>query len=143
MSQPPPYQHPEQQQQPGQQPYPGYPAYEQAGYEQAGYPQPDHGQAGYGQAGYGQHPGYGQHLQPRGTNGMAIAALICLFLFAPASIPLGVVARKQIRRTGEEGWGMATASMVIGIVLTALGVLAFVLLIVMSVLLVNELPQPR
>jgi hypothetical protein len=139
MSQPPYQQQPDP-----YQPPPG--AYQQPGGHQqpAGYQQPGaYQQPGYQDPGayYGQQPGY-HPPQPRGTNGMAIAALVCLFLFAPASILLGHMARKQIRQTGEEGWGMATVSMVIGAVLTALGVLAFVLLVVMSVLLVNELPPP-
>lgn len=83
---------------------------------------------------------------PRQTNGMAIAALIAAFLFSPAGIVLGVVARKQIRRTGEEGWGMATAGLIIGVVLTVLWVLAVVLWVVLVVWLYREaanLPVPR
>jgi hypothetical protein len=83
---------------------------------------------------------------PRQTNGMAIAALITAFLFSPAGIVLGVVARKQIRRTGEEGWGMATAGLVIGVVLTVLWLLAVVLWVVLVVWLYREaanLPVPR
>ncbi|MFD7652557.1 DUF4190 domain-containing protein [Actinosynnema sp. NPDC059797] len=125
MSQPPPYQHPGQPYQ--DQPYQGQ-QYQGQQYQGGPYP--------------GQYPGY-PPPQPRGTNGMAIAALVCLFLFAPASILLGSMARKQIRQTGEEGWGMATVSMIIGIVLTVIGVLAVILLVVMSVMLVNQLPPPR
>ncbi|MFD0203962.1 MULTISPECIES: DUF4190 domain-containing protein [Saccharothrix] len=91
-----------------------------------------------------QQPGY--YPPPRGTNGMAIAALITAFLFSPAGIVLGVVARKQIRRTGEEGWGMATAGLIIGVVLTVLWVLAVVLWVVLVVWLYREaanLPTPR
>lgn len=84
---------------------------------------------------YYQDPG---HHPPRRTNAMAIAALITAFLVAPAGIVLGIVARKQIRRTGEEGWGMATAGLVIGAVLTVLGVLAFVLWVVLVVWLFKE-----
>ncbi|MEV8439801.1 DUF4190 domain-containing protein [Actinosynnema sp. NPDC051121] len=91
-----------------------------------------------------QHPGY--YPPPRQTNGMAVAALITAFLFSPAGIVLGVVARKQIRRTGEEGWGMATAGLVIGVVLTVLWLLAAVLWVVLVVWLYREaanLPVPR
>ena len=48
------------------------------------------------------------------TNGMAIAALILVFLFYPIGIILGHVARGQIKRTGEGGRGLATAALVIG-----------------------------
>lgn len=83
---------------------------------------------------------------PKQTNGMAIAALITAFLFSPAGIVLGIVARKQIRRTGEEGWGMATAGLIIGVVLTVLWLLALVLWVVLVVWLYREaanLPVPR
>ncbi|MDU0289472.1 DUF4190 domain-containing protein [Saccharothrix longispora] len=88
-----------------------------------------------------QQPGHYPPPPPyRRTNGMAIAALVTAFLFAPAGIVLGVLARNEIRRTGEEGWGMATAGLVIGAIVTALGVLAIVLWVVLVVWLVRELP---
>jgi hypothetical protein len=45
---------------------------------------------------------------------MAIAALILVLVFYPVGIILGHVARGQIKRTGEGGWGLATAALVIG-----------------------------
>jgi hypothetical protein len=55
------------------------------------------------------------------TNGLAIASLACglaQFAFGPlATIPaivLGHVARSQIRRTGEQGAGLAFAGLVLG-----------------------------
>lgn len=69
----------------------------------------------------------------QGTNGMAIAALVCgVGQFAVpfagiAAIILGHKARRQIRRTGEQGEGMARAGLVLGWVGIAL--MAFVLLI--------------
>ena len=56
------------------------------------------------------------------TNGMAIAALILVFLFYPVGIVLGHVARGQIKRTGEDGQGLATAALVIGYLQLALTV---------------------
>ena len=56
------------------------------------------------------------------TNGMAIAALILVFLFYPVGIVLGHVARGQIKRTGEGGRGLATAALVIGYLQLALTV---------------------
>jgi len=56
------------------------------------------------------------------TNGMAIAALILAFLFYPAGIVLGHVARGQIKRTGEGGRGLATAALIIGYLQVALTV---------------------
>ena len=58
---------------------------------------------------------------PASTNGLAIASLACglaQFAFGPlATIPaivLGHMARSQIRRTGEQGAGLALAGLVLG-----------------------------
>src|SRR5207249_1981299 len=48
----------------------------------------------------------------------------------------GYMARNQIKQTGEQGMGMATAGMIIGIVhlvLIALGVIALVLIVIFGV----------
>src|SRR5690349_5519283 len=111
---PPPsaYPPPQQQQQGyGQSPY-APPGYEQYGQQQpypaapydpnnpyGAYPQP---QAGYGQP----YPGYGQaYPPPRGTNTMAILALVFGILVAPLGLVFGFVARSQIKKTGEDGDG--------------------------------------
>jgi hypothetical protein len=56
-----------------------------------------------------------------GTNGLAIGSFVCgilqLFSGGLTSIPaviLGHAARKQIRRTGQQGAGLATAGLVMG-----------------------------
>lgn len=56
----------------------------------------------------------------RGTNTMAILALVFAFVFAPLGIVFGVVAKKQIRSSGEGGAGLATAGLVLGIIFTVL-----------------------
>ena len=60
-------------------------------------------------------------IPPAETNGLAIASLACglaQFAFGPlATIPaiaLGHMARSQIRRTGEQGAGLALAGLVLG-----------------------------
>jgi hypothetical protein len=60
-------------------------------------------------------------IPPAGTNGLAIASLACglgQFAFGPlATIPaivFGHMARSQIRRTGEEGVGLALAGLILG-----------------------------
>lgn len=58
--------------------------------------------------------------QPTGTNSLAIAALILAFVFWPAGLILGFVAKSQIKQTGEGGDGLATAAIVIGIVAAVL-----------------------
>jgi peptidyl-prolyl cis-trans isomerase B (cyclophilin B) len=73
--------------------------------------------------------GYGTSPQ-RPTNGTAIAALICAIAVAPAGIILGYMARSQIKRTGEAGGGMATAALIIGWVLTILGIVVGVIAVI-------------
>src|ERR687889_2640739 len=84
--------------------------------------QPSSGQP-YSPQGYGQ-PNYGQQPYPYApvatTNTMAILALVFAFVFAPAAIIMGHVAKKQIRRTGEQGEGLATAGL--WLVLAAAGI---------------------
>jgi hypothetical protein len=130
----------------GQQGY-GQQAYGQPGYGEQPYGQPS-SQPGYGQQPYGQQP-YGQpgyRAQPYGqqtpgawpggyappqwgrpTNTMAILALVMAFVFAPAGLILGIVARKQIARTGEEGSGLALAGIIVGGIFTAIFALIIVL----------------
>ncbi|MDP9428516.1 MAG: DUF4190 domain-containing protein [Actinomycetota bacterium] len=48
------------------------------------------------------------------------------FVFSPVGLVLGIVARRQIRETGEQGDGLALAGIIIGGIATALAVLAFV-----------------
>ena len=78
---------------------------------------------------YGPPPGYGYPppgyppVWRRPTNTMAILALVLAFVFAPAGLVLGVIARKQIRQTGEDGDGLALAGVIIGGIATALFVL--------------------
>ncbi|WP_435821590.1 DUF4190 domain-containing protein [Micromonospora musae] len=68
--------------------------------------------------------------QVAGTNVMAILSLIFAFVFAPVGIVLGHVAKKQIRQTGEQGDGLATAGLVLSYIFTIAGVLAFVLVVI-------------
>jgi hypothetical protein len=73
-------------------------------------------------------------IAPAGrTNGFAIASLACgvgQFMFGPlATIPaivFGHMARSQIRRTGEQGAGLALAGLILGWAAVVLGVLIIV-----------------
>jgi hypothetical protein len=68
-------------------------------------------------------------VQP--TNTMAVLALTLAFVFAPAGIVLGIIAKRQIRRSHDQGEGLATAGIVVGSIFTALIVLwiAFVVIV--------------
>jgi hypothetical protein len=70
-------------------------------------------------------------VRPKGTNGLAIASLACgiaQFMLGPLptipAIVFGHVARHQIRRTGEDGAGLALAGLILGWAAVVFGVLA-------------------
>jgi hypothetical protein len=117
--------------QPGGYPPPGFPApgYPAPGHQQPGYPPPYPPYAG----GYPYDP-Y-RAAQPAGTNGKAIAALVCALtgllcgLPAVVGVVLGIIAMRETRRTGQDGWGLALAGVIVGGLITA-GMLLYVLLIV-------------
>ena len=74
------------------------------------------------------HPG-----KPLGTNGKAIAALVTalaglVFCGLPsiAGLILGIIAMRECRRSGQDGYGLALAGTIIGGLITALFVLYFV-----------------
>jgi hypothetical protein len=84
-------------------------------------------------------PAYGQpyHYGPPPTNPMAIAALVVAFFLPPAAIFLGIAARRQIRRTGEQGNGLALAGIILGSIATGLFVLLIGFWLVVLVTLTN------
>ncbi|WP_305093539.1 DUF4190 domain-containing protein [Prescottella sp. R16] len=114
---------------------------------QFGQPQ-QFGTPGYGQPQpYGQMPpsyptapygGYPQHPVPVGTNGLAIGSLIAsslgFFYGFPAlvGIVLGVLALGQIKRTGQQGRGLAIAGIVVGGVFVTL-FLVFLIFVLVAV----------
>ena len=114
----------------GATPYVGPPPYPQAG--AAWGQQPGYGQQPYGYAPY-------PHLS-RPTNTMAILALVFAFVFAPLGIVFGVMARNQIRQTGEGGDGLALSGLIVGAVFTALFVLYIVFIVVMIGAAVSAAP---
>ncbi len=118
------------QQQPGYPP-PGYPppGYPPPGYPPPGYPPPGYPPPGYWQQGPYPPASYGYGPVPaQGTNGLAIASLVCsLFGFimaipAIAGVILGFAALSQIRSRGgtQGGRQMAMAGIIIGFVMIAL-----------------------
>ena len=122
------------------QPQQPYGQYEQPSYAQDPYASPSSGAPASGQP-YPP-PAYGQPQQqsyppPYGgpqvatTNTMAILALVFAFIFAPAAIVMGHVAKKQIRQSGEQGEGLATAGLWLGYIFTGLYVAFCALYIVL------------
>ncbi|MCU1637028.1 MAG: hypothetical protein JWQ68_2267 [Cryobacterium sp.] len=104
---------------PGYQP-PAGPAYQQNAY-------PQH--AGYQQAG----PGQG----PARYNVLSIVSLVSAFFIPLAAIITGHIALGQIKRTGEQGRGLAIAGLVLGY----LGVFVFLVALVALPALLAALSQ--
>ena len=96
------------------------------------YPPPPGPYAGH----YG-YPGY----PPRGTNALAIVSLVCAFLFAPLGIIFGHISLSQIKKTGEEGRGLAIAGLVISYLITVFTIVAIVLSVLFFVTVANELER--
>ncbi|MGH3899952.1 MAG: DUF4190 domain-containing protein [Pseudonocardiaceae bacterium] len=69
---------------------------------------------------------------PPPTNTMAILALTLAFSCWPLALAFGHLARKQIRRTGESGRGLATAGLAIGYLLLGMVVLAIVAIVLLA-----------
>jgi putative exporter of polyketide antibiotics len=68
--------------------------------------------------------GVGRAPSAGGTNVLAILSLVFAVIFAPLGIILGHLAKRQIKRTGQGGGGLATAGLVIGYVVLVVGVAA-------------------
>jgi uncharacterized protein DUF1707/uncharacterized protein DUF4190 len=82
------------------------------------------------------------------TNGLAIASLACglaQFAFGPlATIPAivcGHMARSQIRRTGEQGAGLALAGLILGWAAVILGIVLIVLGLAISIGMHSAMPM--
>jgi hypothetical protein len=91
-------------------------------WNQQGPAQPGWDPGGWAPVGYGQPDAYPAppwaHRRP--TNTLAVLSLVLAFVCAPAGLVVGIIARRQIRRTGEEGAGLALAGIVVGSLWTAL-----------------------
>jgi peptidyl-prolyl cis-trans isomerase B (cyclophilin B) len=83
--------------------------------------------------------GYPQYPRPQSTNAMAIVSLVCAFLFAPLGILFGHISLSQIRRTGEDGRGLAIAGLVIGYLITVFTILVMVLSVLFVVQVARHL----
>jgi hypothetical protein len=76
------------------------------------------------------------------TNTLAIIAIIAAIIVPPLGIVLAILARGQIKTSGEGGAGLAKAALIVGIVLTALWLLltlGFVIVITIFGVIFNAL----
>ncbi len=61
---------------------------------------------------------------------MSIVAFILAFFVSIVGIILGFVALSQIKRTGEQGRGLALAAVIIGFVEVAIGILVTIFVLI-------------
>jgi peptidyl-prolyl cis-trans isomerase B (cyclophilin B) len=106
------------------------------------YPQPPPGNVWWGQPPQPA-PGFypSVYPPPRQTNSMAIVALVGALVFAPLGIVFGHIALSQIRRSDEDGKGLAIAGVAIGYILTGLFLLVIVFSVILFVVLANEIDK--
>ena len=78
------------------------------------------------------------YARPLGTNGLAIASLVvslCVFCWgvnAIVAIVLGIVALNQIKRTKQDGRGLAIAGIAVSSAQLALGIVWLILVVVLA-----------
>ena len=114
---------------------PAAPAYGQPAAPAYAQPAPAYGQAAYGQPAYGQ-PAYGQPAYgqaPAKTNVLAIISLVSAFFVSLAAVITGHIALNQIKKTGEQGRGLAIAGLVIGYVGLVAGIIWIIAVIAILV----------
>jgi hypothetical protein len=106
-----------------------------------GYPPPPPPPPPGAQPGYYGQPQWGYGPPPRrGTNGLAIASLVCgiVWIYGITSvlaIIFGLVARRQIKERNETGDGMAIAGIVLGI----LGVIGAIIVVIIIATVVDDI----
>jgi hypothetical protein len=66
----------------------------------------------------------------RRTNTLAIVGLILAFVFPLVGAIIGHVALGQIKKSGEEGRGLALGAVIVGWVFTGVGILAVFLTVI-------------
>lgn len=88
--------------------------------------------------GYHPYDPYGQG-KPPGTNGKAIAALVTAVgglvlcgLPSIAGIILGIIAMRETKQTGQDGYGLALAGLIIGSLVVVVGILYVVFIVVVA-----------
>ena len=67
--------------------------------------------------------------QPVHTSTLAIVAIILAIVVPVAGIVVGIIARRQVIRTGEQGRGLSTAAIIVGIALTVFSILPLLLVL--------------
>jgi hypothetical protein len=68
---------------------------------------------------------------PPGTNVLSILSLVGAFVCWPAGLIFGIIARHQLRTSGQSGAGMALAGLILSTVFGFLTVFSIVLLVIL------------
>jgi hypothetical protein len=97
------------------------------------YPGPQYGGPQYG----GQPYPYAYAPEPR-TNVLAIISLVAAFVMSVAAVITGHIALSQIKRTGENGRGMALAGLIIGYIGVAITAVFFVVWLTLFISLASH-----
>lgn len=87
--------------------------------------------AAYAPAGYAVAP-TGYAVAPQRTNVLAIISLVAAFFISLAAVITGHIALSQIKRTGENGRGLAIAGLVLGYIGIAGGIIAIVIMVLLG-----------
>ncbi|WP_127794208.1 DUF4190 domain-containing protein [Agromyces sp. LHK192] len=111
---------------------PAAPAYGAPAGGQQPYGAPAYGAPAYGAPAYGA-PAYGGPPAAPRTNVLAIVSLVSAFFISLAAIITGHIALNQIKKTGENGRGLAIAGLIIGYVGLVAGIIFFVVYVVIII----------
>lgn len=68
----------------------------------------------------------------------AILSLIFAFVFSPAGIVLGHIALSQIKKSGEQGRGLAMAGTIVSYVFTAIGLIFIIIYVLIIAALIGS-----
>jgi large-conductance mechanosensitive channel len=82
-------------------------------------------------------PPYGAYPVAPGINVLAIISLVTAFMMPIAGVITGHIALSQIRRTGEQGEGLAKAGLILSYVFIGVGLLAVIAYVIFFVILVS------
>ncbi|MGR0319199.1 DUF4190 domain-containing protein [Agromyces sp. ZXT2-3] len=72
---------------------------------------------------YGTSPSYGAPATQQKTNVLAIVSLVSSFFISLVAIITGHIALSQIKKTGEQGRGLAIAGLIIGYIGLVVGII--------------------
>ncbi len=76
--------------------------------------------------------------QPKKTNGLCIAGLICSFLIAPLGLILSIIGVIQTKKNNEDGKVMGIIGIVVGAISTILQIIVIVFAMLMFIGVVSE-----